>query len=166
MPRNLFTILTLLPLLGCSAIHSKSDEEMFKVDSVPVGASVLVMGEAMGQTPMSLHKRDVFPRLFAPLKQHLYGRIELIHPGCEPFVSTVNSRIISEGLNARLNCDSSAPPVTSPTPQPQQSPDIAAEGEVSATLRQRLQRLKALFEEKLISEEDYATKRRQLLEEL
>ena len=160
MTRNLFTTLTLLPLLGCSAFPNSPNGAMIKVDSVPVGASVLVMGEVMGQTPMSLRKREVFPHLFAPQNQHLYGHIKLTYPGCEPFVTSVSSDIVSNGLKARLNCDN-PPPLTPAQPAKTSPADNASEG-----LRQRLQQLKSLFEEGLISEQDYASKRRQLLEEL
>lgn len=137
-----------------------SQQEQFKVDSVPVGASVLVLGEAMGQTPMMLSTRTVFPQNFELSEQHLYGRIELRHPGCEPLITTVSSRIISSGLKARLQCDTAA--------QEQQASPPAFPSPASETtpLKQRLQTLKELYQEGLISEEDYDVKRRQLLDEL
>ncbi|MEN8170643.1 MAG: PEGA domain-containing protein [Pseudomonadota bacterium] len=164
MKYHLLTTFIALPLFGCSGntlIPSHSDQ--ISVDSVPVGASVLVLGEAMGQTPMSLSTRDVFPQSFELEKQHLYGRIQLTYPGCEPFITTVSSRIVSDGLKAELDCvDSNVPQEkASVSPQAETPPETEP-----SELKQRLQQLKGLFEEELISEQDYAEKRRQLLEQL
>ena len=117
----------------------------------------------MGQTPISLQTRDVFPQNFDHAKQHLYGRIEISYPGCEPFITTVSSRIISNGLTARLNCRDSkeTPPESAVNPQIETTSQTEPTG-----LRKRLLQLKELFEEGLISEQDYAEKRSQLLEEL
>jgi hypothetical protein len=142
-----------------------SSRDQFLVDSAPVGASVLVLGETMGQTPLTLNTRAVFPQSFPSEKQHLYGRIELTYPGCEPFITTVSSRIISEGLTARLSCREQPP--TSPTSaftHPAPSPSSSAAKPLE--IKPRLQQLKQLFEEGLISEGDYAAKRQQLLQEL
>lgn len=165
--------LIVLPLIGCSGNSLlPSQSGSFKVDSAPVGASVLVLGEAMGQTPMLLTTSEVFPHSFDHDKQHLYGRIQLSHPGCEPFITTVSSRIISDGLNARLKCRDANQPQqqtdmsAQPTAAPQMATPIATPQTNTTGLKPRLQQLKELFEEGLISEEDYAAKRRQILEEL
>lgn len=157
MSHKLLATLIALPLVGCSGtslIPSSSDQ--IQVDSVPVGASVIVLGEAMGQTPMTLTTRDVFPQSFAQEKQHLYGRIELTYPGCEPSITTVSSRIISNGLKAKLKCrDKPQAATISTTPRTE-----------PVELKLRLQKLKELYQEELINEEEYATKRKELLEEL
>ena len=162
MSYKLLATLIVLPLIGCSGSPLVSSSRgQFLVDSAPVGASVLVLGETMGQTPLTLNTRDVFPQSFPGEKQHLYGRIELTYPGCEPFITTVSSRIINEGLTARLACrEQPATAVTHPAPSPSSPTPQPLE------LKPRLKQLKQLFEEGLISEEEYATKRQQLLQEL
>ena len=167
MNYRLLTSFLSLPLAACSGnILLPSQQESIRVDSVPVGASVLVLGEAMGQTPINLTTRDVFPQSYDHEKQHLYGRIELSHPGCAPFITTVNTRIISEGLNAHLKCAKSESPDKPTTTSPKTAPvAVTAQGQ-PITIKQRLRQAKELFDEGLISEQEYAEKRRQLLEEL
>lgn len=167
MTHKLLATLIALPLVGCSAnslLPSSTDQ--IHVDSVPVGASVIILGEAMGQTPMTLTTRDVFPQSFAQEKQHLYGRIALSYPGCEPFITTVSSRIISNGLKAKLECRDKTQTVTQDEHKPQQATAIPTPRSDSAELKLRLKELKELYQEELISEDEYATKRKQLLEEL
>jgi hypothetical protein len=159
MKRPLILLIFSLSISACGANSLlPPQQERFQVDSVPVGASVLVLGEAMGQTPMMLSSHEVFPQTFDDSRQHLYGRIELRHPGCEPFITTVSSRIISSGLKAKLECDhglQEPPAITTPALAPEVTP-----------LKQRLRELKAWYQEGLISEKEYDEKRRQLLEEL
>jgi hypothetical protein len=164
MRYKLLAILIVLPLSGCAGNSLlSSPRNQFLVDSAPVGASVLVLGETMGQTPLNVRTRDVFPQSFDPKKQHLYGRVELTYPGCEPFITTVSSRVISEGLNARLTCREQDRPQEPTTAMPQATSTPQAK---PLELKQRLQQLKELFEEGLISEQDYATKRHELLNAL
>ena len=163
MTHKLLATLIVLPLAGCtgnSLLPSSSDT--FQVDSVPVGASVIVLGEAMGQTPMTLSTHDVFPQSYDQDKQHLYGRVELTYPGCESTLTTISSRVIGHGLNAKLKCGDTNPTQEKPQavivePTPRSEP---------SELKLRLQKLKELYQEELISEEEYAEKRRALLEYL
>ena len=160
MIRHLMTGLCALGLAACSGNPLiPPQQESFKVDSLPVGASVLVLDEAMGQTPMTLHRRDVFPRNYDQDKQHLYGRVELRHPGCKPFITTVSSRVLNDGLKAKLECGEQTAAPAAPQPAPIQQ-------EEDSSLKQRLIKLKELHEEGLINDEEYEAKRRQLLEEL
>jgi hypothetical protein len=161
MKYKIIATLMVLPLAACSGNSLlPSQRDRFEVESTPTGASVRLLGEIVGKTPMSLNTRAVFPQNFPYDKQHLYGRIELSYPGCEPFSTTVSSRIISEGLKARLKCNDShqlTPQTVAPVATPR-----TEQGE----LKHRLLQLKELYEEGLISEQDYVEKRRQLLEEL
>ncbi|MCW8919662.1 MAG: SHOCT domain-containing protein [Gammaproteobacteria bacterium] len=164
------SVLLALPLVGCSGNPLfSSSRDQFLVDSAPVGASVLVLGETLGQTPLTLRKQDVFPQSFDPAKKHLYGRIELVYPGCEPFIATVSSRVINEGITARLTCDAGtaaeALPALAPVAEPAAS-EVAQPPAVTPGLKQRLRQLKDLFDEGLISEEEYHSKRSELLQAL
>ena len=167
MKRKLPASLATLLLTACSANSlAPMQQDQVKVDSVPVGASVLVLGEAMGQTPLHLNTRDIFPQSYDHDKQHLYGRIVLSYPGCEPFTTTVSSRIISEGLNARLKCNTPREDGDQATPLPTTPTAVTESEQESDRLKQRLRQAKELFDEGLINVEEYAEKRRQLLEEL
>ncbi len=164
MQQRLTLSLLTASLCACSGNSLLTGQQRsFQVDSVPVGASVLVLGEAMGQTPLTLHTRDVFPQSYAHDKQHLYGRVEIRHPGCKTFTTTVSSRIISHGLNARLECDEK--PTAPPAAQVEQQ-TAPLQRQQPQPLKQRLIRLKELYQEGLISEPEYEAKRKQLLEEL
>lgn len=163
MKRHLTLSLLIISLSACSGTSLLTRQQRtFQVDSVPVGASVLVLGEAMGQTPLTLHTRDVFPQNFAHDKQHLYGRVEIRHPGCKAFITTVSSRIISDGLNAKLECSGKTTSAVSPQP-PQLGETVES---ATSNLKQRLRKLQELYDEGLISDTEYQQKRQQLLDEL
>ncbi len=163
MSHKLLATLFALPLVGCSGNSLlPSSNDNFQVDSVPVGASVIVLGEAVGQTPITLSTRDVFPQSYDQDKQHLYGRVELAYPGCESSLTTVSSRVLGHGLKVKLKCGD-----TTQTPETPVSVIVeSAPQSESVALKLRLKRLKELYQEELISEEEYAEKRRKLLDEL
>ncbi|MDH5785120.1 MAG: hypothetical protein OEZ16_05845 [Chromatiales bacterium] len=141
-----------------------SQQQSFSVDSLPPGASVIIMDEAVGQTPITLTAHQVFPQNFDHSKQHLYGRVELHYPGCKPFITAISGQILSSGLNARLECRDEPSGVFAPSAEHAKS--FAGEERQEKTLKQRLRQLKELHEEGLIDEHDYREKRRQLLEAL
>ena len=157
MKQPLMAPLLLLCLSACSGNSlTPSQGATFQVDSVPVGASVLVLGEAVGQTPMVLQRSDVFPHNFDHDKQHLYGRVELRHPGCNAYITTVSSHVLSDGLKAKLECGEKT--TKEAASEVRQSED--------SSLKHRLIKLKEIYEEGLISDEEYEAKRQQLLDEL
>lgn len=124
------------------------------VSSEPAGASVYVMGEVVGTTPVVVDVGAVYPLTYAPELQGDYGRIMLKHAGCEDRIITVSSRMINSGLNTKLDCVAAeAPPVTKPVL-------------VDKTVTQRLQELQLLKEQGLITDEEYQTIRQRILQSL
>jgi hypothetical protein len=141
-------------LLGGCAGNSLTPQSnaSFTVTSQPSGATVSVMGKEVGTTPLELASSQVFPLTYPLELQAKYGSVELRHSGCEPYRASVSTDILAEGLNAKLNCEQAAkaPPANAP----------------ATTVQERLRELKAIFDEGLISEEEYRSKREALLQEL
>jgi len=156
--QRLTPAIALLLISGCSGERLLApDTSSFSVDSVPPQATVYVMGQAVGVTPSSVMRNQVFPHQYPESLQHLYGTVTLEHPDCETYRTNVNNRILERGLTAQLQCSRhSTPAETAP-----------AAGTTSVRdNRQRLLELKGLYEEGLISEEEHQQKRRAILDAL
>ena len=124
------------------------DANQFTVASSPSGATVHVMGKELGVTPLEVTKEQVFPLTYPKELENKFGRIELSYPGCAPYESPVSGYILSSGLKAKLVCHAEAKTTAGENPQ------------------ERLRQLKAIFEEGLISKEEYQAKRQRILEDL
>lgn len=155
MKRSLATPLFAALLIGgCTGDRLLiADTSQFQVNSEPQGATVIVMGKAVGTTPMTLESKSVFPTSYPAALENQYGTVTLQHTGCEEYHKRVSNRILDSGLEAKLNC--AATPI-----------HRAESTSPSHDTRSRLIRLKSLFEEGLISEQEYRTKRSAILEEL
>lgn len=154
MKRQLFTpVITVLLVSGCSGERLlASDTSSFSVDSVPPQATVHVMDKALGITPTVVLRKQVFPHQYPESQQHLYGTVTLRHPDCQPYRISVTNHILEKGLTAQLKCSN---PNSGDVPAP-----------AARNNRQRLLELKSLYEEELISEQEYRQKRRAILEAL
>ncbi len=155
MRRPLITI-TLAGVLGsaCSA-HTMfyADPTRFSVSSTPAGATVYVMGEPLGTTPLEIRKEQVFPGTFPSQLQNEYGIVTLEYQGCETYRKAVNNTILENGLKAQLKCQETKAPA-------------AIEVAPPMSVKQRLQQLKSLYDEKLITEQEYNARRKVILNDL
>ena len=124
----------------------------FKVESVPAGAEVYVMGKSLGVTPMQLSRTDVFPNIYPKEKESLYGKITLRKEGCKDYTRSVSGDITGFGLHAKLDCGS-------PTPSTAAQPP-------SETVEQRLDKVKELLNKGLISEDEAKKARERILNSL
>lgn len=125
------------------------DANQFTVSSTPSGATVHVMGKELGVTPLDVTKEQVFPLTYPKELENKFGRIQIRHPGCEPYETPVSGYILSTGLKAKLVCAH-----TESKPTARENP------------QERLRQLKAIFDEGLISEEEYQVKRQSILEDI
>ncbi len=125
------------------------DSDHFTISSNPSGADVFVMGQKLGVTPLEVSKDQVFPTTYANGLENKYGRIELRHADCEPYEKPVSGHILASGLKAKLQC---ATQTSAPVAQ--------------TSAQERLRQLKAIFDEGLISEEEYQAKRQSILRDL
>jgi hypothetical protein len=139
---------------GCAGdTLSLQSSDRFAVTSQPSGATVYAMGNVVGTTPLELSTSQVFPVTFPYEVQSKYGKIELTHPGCKPYSRSVSGSVLANGLDAKLDC--------AQAPQPAAIVTVG-----SAYIEERLRKLKNLFDEGLITEEEYSSKRQSILQEL
>lgn len=77
---KVLVLFNLLLVAGCSStgdMFPAAGNNPIKVDSVPTGAEVYVMGDKVGVTPLEISRKDVFPNTYPSNKESLYGRIIL-----------------------------------------------------------------------------------------
>lgn len=145
-----------IALSGCSgnSLASKSGSS-FAVTSKPEGATVYVLGKPVGETPLTLEQRSVFPLVYPPELANLYGRVELRLKGCETLQRPVSGRVLAKGLRAKLECENVV----------QINGEQAAVAETKS-IKQRLLELQILKDEGLISVEEFQAQRQRILGEL
>lgn len=149
-----------MALTGCSGnglIHKNN--QTLTIESTPAGASVHVMEENVGLTPMQLRLERIFPLVYDNHQQPLYGKVLLKKRGCRDYLVTVSSHLISEGLRARLDCDRNSHPDLeqlrqAEPPTPDKSP------------KQRLRQLEELRKAGLITEKEYRDLRHKIMDSL
>ncbi len=144
---SLFATTLLTACAGDSLLPTQS--EQFQVSSKPAGATVYIMGKEVGKTPLDVATNQLFPISYPKELESKFGKIELKYPGCEPYIKPVSGRILADGLKAKLDCASQASPVTA-----------------TRTPHERLRQLKSIYDEGLISKEEYQEKRQSILNEL
>ena len=157
-----------LLLQGCSNLSALSKHGEIAVDSEPSGASVYVMDKVLGSTPLVVRHQDVFPVVYAPDQQDLYGMVILKKDGCQDYLQRVNSTILKKGVKAKLDCTEVATEQTSiQIPQVDQpSIQVPAPAPTPASIKQRLIRIDEFHQDGLITDEEYGAARRRILDEL
>lgn len=139
-----------------------------RIESVPVGADVELIGGRAGVTPLSISERDIYPNNYPDARADLYGMVVLSHPGCEPLRHRVTMGDLKQGLQLRLDCIAAAlpPAATSPSASPALStmPAPAARETLSEKRLHQLQVLQELLDEGLISPAEEQRVRRLILQ--
>lgn len=141
-------LLVVAPLLVACGSYTPRHSDLLRIDSDPAGAEVYSLGERIGVTPLEVAVTRVFPAVYPPEKEALYGRVVLRKPGCEERQVAVSTGAVAKGLRVKLECGSAAP----------------VPG--GADVRARLKRLDELRQEGVISDEEYAAQRQRILGEL
>ncbi len=151
---------SLLLVGGCSSTLTQGTPDTIAVQSEPA-ATVVVMGQALGTTPLTLPVKTVFPAHYPPEQEAHYGRITLKKEGCTDYVATVSGKVLSHGIKAQLDCGAKVAPApaqavghTPATPAPTYSPG------------QRLQQLEDIYRQGLISDEEHRQLRQRILDTL
>ena len=177
---RLATLFCMLPVLnGCTGTAFVSSSETVSVTSEPPGAMAYVMGEPVGETPLSIKQKDLFPAVYDQSKQDLYGTILFKKTGCEDLSQPVGMNAGGTGINAKLVCEGQpltqekavqAAPVEEPKApnvetQRQTSKQTVAK-QPSHSVKQRLINLQDLRDSGLVSEEEYLNIRQRILDEL
>lgn len=149
---TLFVATLLSGCAGDSLMPQSIDH--FAMTSEPSGATVYAMGNVAGTTPLELSTNQVFPVTYPYELQSKYGKVELTYPGCKPYSRTVSNSVLANGLKAKLDCPQAAAPAAIPTPA------------ATMDIETRLRKLKGFFDEGLINEDEYNSKRQAILQEL
>ncbi len=155
-------LFSLLLAAGCSSsggtgnLFSAAGDKPIKIESIPPGADVYVMGESIGVTPIMIKRDRFFPNLYPKEKESLYGKVTLRKAGCLDFTRTISTAIGNYGLHAQLDCGNTSPGSTSP----------ATASRTSETVEQRLDKVKALLDKGLISADEAKQARERILNQL
>lgn len=186
-PRKLLVLVllsvSLIFLQGCG-----SGRKGITIDSDPRGADILADGKNIGKTPMEIQQDDVFPPRWYGRTYMVKGQLEIQKEGCEDFNMDVNDFVLSSDINASLKCtpgmmqtetpvtpaaagtevQPAAPAAKSVTPAATatSSPAKKSSAAGSDEVENRLTRLKALHDRGVISDEEYATQRKRILESI
>lgn len=141
-------------LSGCNGGLINGNHNLLPVRSEPSGASVYVMGEQQGVTPMTLNITKLYPVAYSKENEQDYGRITLKHEGCSDLTVKVTNDMTGKGLKEKLACVGD-------------DKNIEKEAILSdKSIRQRLQELKMLKDDGLIDGEEYQKIRRRILQSL
>jgi hypothetical protein len=139
-----------------------------RVESVPTGAEVYVMGERLGTTPLDVADARLFPVHYPRELSDLYGKVVLRHPGCEELVRAVDLQAANEGISASLVCgdtdaDGDRPSAEAPADRAAAPPTRPAVAPHSAA--DRLAQIKALRRDGLLDEREARSLRDRALRE-
>lgn len=173
--------IALVPLLfaaGCSTVSDgmskvgssfsnfvSADHESIKIDSDPSGATVYVMGEKVGVTPMTISQKLIFPMQYDRSKESLYGKVTLKKGGCADLEKPVSAKMMAEGYKATLDCGDLTP-ASSAMGNTRGAVRTVPIPRLSENLEQRLARIKDMQEKGLISEDEAKAARARVLGDL
>jgi len=149
-------ILSFAVAAGCGGVSTWTRADAIAVASEPAGATVYASGKRVGVTPLAVSQQDVFPLVYAPERQDVYGTLLLTKDGCKDHSVRVTNAMIRKGVDAKLDCGQAnlakPPPGTSGAPPP--------------SIRDRILRLNDLRDQGLITEKEYGELRGKILGEL
>lgn len=160
---NALALYSLLLVAGCSSsggvdsYFPAAGNTPIKVESIPPGADVYVMGKKVGVTPLEIGRNQVFPNTYPSEKESAYGRITLKKEGCFDFTRTVSAEIGNSGLHAKLDCADQYPASTG-LPKENSHND--------QTVEQRLDKIKDLQNKGLITDDEAKKARERILNDL
>lgn len=149
------SLVFLLTACGRGGIRSSNHNEV-SVSSEPSGASVYVVGELQGSTPMIINLTKLYPATYAREYSHLYGSIVLKRDGCSDRTVKITPDIAGAGLKEKLDCMVSKNLVVNKAV-------VKKPTTVDKSIKLRLQELQSLKEEGLINEDEYRKIRNRIL---
>ena len=152
------SLVILLSACSGNGLINASHNEI-SVISEPVGASVYVMGELQGTTPMVVNITKLYPVTYSKEQASLYGHVVLKHEGCSDQIIKITNKMTGKVLKEKLACAGSESAVV-------QESSVKETSLVYQSARQRLQELKVLKDDGLINNEEYQEIRSRILESL
>jgi hypothetical protein len=156
-----------------------------KVESEPSGATVYIMGEAIGETPITISQQRIYPAGYDADKQQQYGSLLIRKEGCRDSSRRIRYQDFYTGLSVKLDCNghsaiTTQKSITTPDIQKERATetrgtdlvpgsDIRTKAETPSTevtAKQRLMRIDNLKRDGLISDEEYQEIRKRILDTL
>ena len=141
-------------LSACNGVFINENHNELSVRTEPAGASVYVMGEQQGVTPMTLNITKLYPVGYSKENKQDYGRVTLKHEGCTDLTVKVTNQMTGKGLNEKLACADDEKMIVKEVHSSDKS------------IRQRLQELKTLKDDGLIDNQEYQQARQRILQSL
>lgn len=103
--KDAISITACLPLLqACTGIGGVSGDMPLNVDTEPSGATVYVMGKAIGETPISIPQQQIYPVGYDVKKEPMYGTLLIRKSGCQDLRRRIRYQEFNTGLSIELNC--------------------------------------------------------------
>ncbi|MEW8045877.1 MAG: PEGA domain-containing protein [Candidatus Thiodiazotropha sp.] len=103
--KDAICITACLPLLqACTGIGGVSGDMPLNVDTEPSGATVYVMGKAIGETPISIPQQQIYPAGYDANKAPMYGTLLIRKTGCQDLRRRIRYQEFNTGLSVELNC--------------------------------------------------------------
>ncbi|WP_428624194.1 PEGA domain-containing protein [Sedimenticola sp.] len=164
MKRPILPVLLAGALTSACTAHTMfyADPSRFTVTSTPAGATVYVMGQVLGTTPLEIRRDQVFPATYPSQLEAEYGYVTLRYQDCEPYRQSITNKILENDLKVTLACGNNTLPAAIPLPTLKTAPKPAT----PPSIRHRLLELKQLYSDGLISEQEYSERRKAILNEL
>ena len=149
-----------LALQGCLSVP-------VNLRSDPAGATVLANGTPIGTTPMQIYADRTFPHKRKGIGWEREGTLTLERPGCTPKTMGVDNDTLKRSLTVDLQCRPDAPTVISATAAPAETTAAARPAaRTSGATAGRLKELEGLRSQGLVTEAEYQSIRRRILERL
>ncbi|MEW8030461.1 MAG: PEGA domain-containing protein [Candidatus Thiodiazotropha sp.] len=89
-----------------------------KVATEPSGATVYVMGKAIGETPISIPQQQLYPAGYDASTQPMYGSLLIRKTGCQDIKRRIRYQDFNTGLSVELNCNETLSTATHRTSRP------------------------------------------------
>lgn len=141
----------------------------------PTGAAVEANGDFIGETPLEIYADDYFASQRQGLEWQRSGTLRFTRAGCEPESVEVDTDLMRRSFTIDLDCEPGtgrrvstdavnrairpADPVPAPAPAPAAKPEQTDRGAVA-----RLEELETMRERGLITDQEYQSLRKKVLD--
>lgn len=178
---------------GCASTGNQGGSSTIQIVSDPPGATAYASGRKIGVTPLRFvpgeyfNARPVFNDSDAIVAVRYVGTLTLERTGCEPYDLSVNDRILASDIHAQLNCSSTQSvnetavqaasedpaksasrntPAATPAAETSAKPGTGSRFDPGDSAEKRLIRLETLHDRGLITDEEYQSLRKKILDTL
>jgi len=157
---------------GCAAVPG-ADSATVRIVTTPELATALADGRRLGVTPLTVVRDDAFPPRWHNMEYRVSGTLTLRKAGCRPVQMPVSDSVLSKPVHVRLHCQAGGASQTAPSDSAgasdaggNETAAPASQGAGTGSVAQRLQRLRRLHDQGLISDGEYQHIRQRILDSL